>query len=153
MSVPAGQRSTGRLAIETEGEKLLQYILDVTVKYYLPIPVVEDEKEARDKMVEYANARWFAEHMRSEMLSCLANIQTANKIKVIDDDTFCSRKNYQTQAERAAENVLAAATLMYRRKLIKSKRVKYIGQQIAHMKRMLQNWRKSDKSRYTNSGK
>lgn len=49
------------------------------------------------------------------------------------------------------EDVLTSATLMYRRKLIKSKRVKYIGEQIGHLKRMIQNWRKSDKQRYTAS--
>lgn len=153
MSVPEGKRCKGKLTIETEGEKLLQYILDVTIKYYLPIPIVKDEKTMRDKLIEYTNAKWFAERMRSEMLSCLANIQTANKIKVTNEESFYERRTYQAQAERSAENVLTAASLMYRRKLIKSKRVKYIGQQIAHLKYMIQNWRKSDKVRYNNSNK
>lgn len=153
MSVPEGKRSKGKLTIETEGEKLLQYILDITIKYYLPTPIIDDEKIMRDKMVEYANAKWFAERMRSEMLSCLANIQIANKIKVTNEESFYERRAYQAQAERSAENVLTAASLMYRRKLIKSKRVKYIGQQIAHLKYMIQNWRKSDKARYNNLNK
>ena len=153
MSVPEGKRCKGKLTIETEGENLLQYILDVTIKYYLPIPTVSDEKALRDRLVEYANAKWFAEHMRSEMLSCLANIQTANKIKVMDEESFYERRAHQAQAERSAENVLTAASLMYRRKLIKSKRVKYIGQQIAHLKYMIQSWRKSDKARYNNLNK
>ncbi len=153
MSVPEGKRSKGKLTIETEGEKLLQYILDVTIKYYLPIPIIDDEKIMRDKMVEYANAKWFAERMRSEMLSCLASIQTANKVKVTNEVSFYERRAYQAQAERSAENVLTAATLMYRRKLIKSKRVKYIGQQIARLKYLIQNWRKSDKARYVSSNK
>lgn len=153
MSVPEGKRSKGKLTIETEGEKLLQYILDVTIKYYLPIPMTDDEKIMRDKMVEHANAKWFAERMRSEMLSCLASIQTANKVKVTDEQSFRERRAYQAQAERSAENVLTAATLMYRKKLIKSKRVKYIGQQIARLKYLIQNWRKSDKSRYISANK
>lgn len=153
MSVPEGKRSKGKLTIETEGEKLLQYILDVTIKYYLPIPIIDDEKTMRDKMVEHANAKWFAERMRSEMLSCLASIQTANKVKVTDEQSFRERRAYQAQAERSAENVLTAATLMYRKKLIKSKRVKYIGQQIARLKYLIQNWRKSDKSRYISANK
>ena len=151
MSVPEGQRSRGKLAIETETEKLLQYIFDVTVKYYLPPEPSETEKTTNDKILEYANARWFAEHMRSEMLSCLTNIQIANKIMIEDNLSFYERRRYQTQAERAVENVLTSATLMYRRKLIKSKRIKYIGNQIGHLKRMIQNWRKSDKARYTSS--
>lgn len=153
MSVPAGKRSRGKLAIETEADKLLQYIFDVTVKYYLPPESAENEKVTQDKLREYANARWFAEHMRSEMLSCVANIQTANKIVAEDNESFYDRRKYQIQAERAVENVLTSATLMYRRKLIKSKRIKYIGEQVGHLKRMIQNWRKSDKSRYTSSTK
>lgn len=153
MSVPEGKRCSGKLTIETEGEKLLQYILDVTVKYYLPVPNVEDDKSVRDKLIEHANARWFAERMRSEMLSCLANIQTANKIKIIDEESFYERRSHQSQAERSVENVLTAASLMYRRKLIKSKRVKYIGHQIARLKSMIQNWRKSDKVRYNKTSK
>lgn len=151
MSVPEGQRSRGKLAIETEADKLLQYIFDITVKYYLPPDSAESDKVVRDKLLEYANARWFAEHMRSEMLSCLANIQTANKIVIEDNASFYERMKYQAQAERAVENVLTSATLMYSRKLIKSKRIKYIGNQIGHLKRMIQNWRKSDKARYTSS--
>lgn len=151
MSVPEGKRSRGKLAIETETEKLLQYIFDVTVKYYLPPEPTDNDKITQDKLKEYANSRWFAEHMRSEMLSCLANIQTANKIVIEDENSFYERRRYQTQAERAVENVLTSATLMYRRKLIKSKRIKYIGTQVGHLKRMIQNWRKSDKARYTNA--
>ena len=70
-----------------------------------------------------------------------------------DNASFYERRKYQSQAERAVENVLTSATLMYRRKLIKSKRIKYIGTQIGHVKRMIQNWRKSDKARYTNANK
>ncbi|MBQ7718753.1 MAG: hypothetical protein IJT38_05580 [Clostridia bacterium] len=153
MSVPEGQRSKGKLAIETETEKLLQYIFDVTTKYYLPPEKSDNEKVMRDKITEFANARWLADHMRSEILSCLANIQTANKIKIEDNISFYERRKYQAQAERAVENVLTSATLMYSRKLIKSKRVKYIGIQIGHIKAMIQNWRKSDKSRYTKTNK
>ncbi len=153
MSVPEGQRSKGKLAIETETEKLLQYIFDVTTKYYLPPENAEDKKTTHDKITEFANARWLADHMRSEILSCLANIQTANKIVIEDNASFYERRKYQSQAERAVENVLTSATLMYRRKLIKSKRIKYIGTQIGHVKRMIQNWRKSDKARYTNANK
>lgn len=150
MSVPEGKRSKGKLAIETEADKLLQYILDVTVRYYLPPENTGDAKDIRDKLVEHANARWFAEHMRDEMISCMTNIQTANKIVIEDDETFRRRRAYQAQAERSLENVLTAATLMYRRKLIKSKRIKYIGGQINRLKYMIQNWRKTDKARYTN---
>ncbi|MDO4562221.1 MAG: hypothetical protein Q4C12_00145 [Clostridia bacterium] len=149
MSVPEGKRKIGKLTIETEGEKLLQYIIDVTVKYYLP-PTHEDNISSQSKIVEYANAKWFAECMRSEMLSCLSNIQAANKIVVLDEESYHERRLCQTQAERCVEKVLTASTLMYRKKLIKSKRIKFIGQQIYHIKRMLQNWRKSDKARYTN---
>ena len=106
MSVPEGQRSKGKLAIETETEKLLQYIFDVTTKYYLPPENAEDKKTTHDKITEFANARWFADHMRSEILSCLANIQTANKIVIEDNASFYERRKYQSQAERAVENVL-----------------------------------------------
>lgn len=153
MSVPEGQRSKGKLAVETETEKLLQYIFDVTTKYYLPPETAESEKEMRDRITEFANAKWLADHMRSEALSSLANIQTSNKITVEDYSMLCERRKYQAQAERAIENILTSATLMYRRKLIKSKRIKYIGVQIGHIKKMIQNWRKSDKARYTNSNK
>jgi len=151
MSVPEGQRCRGKLAIETEADNLLQYIFDVTVKYYLPPEPSEDAKITRDKMLEYANSKWFADNMRSKMLSCVSNIQTANKIVIEDNASLYERRKFQSQAERAVEDVLTSATLMYRRKLIKSKRVKYIGEQIGHLKRMIQNWRKSDKQRYTAS--
>ena len=153
MSVPEGQRSRGKLAIETDAEQLLNYILDITIKYYLPPEPSDTEKTTQDKIREYANAKWFVEQMRSEMLSCLSNIQTANKIIVEDNNTFYNRRRYQEQAERAVENVLTAATLMYRRKLIKSKRIKYIGEQVGSLKRKIQNWRKSDKARYMSSVK
>ncbi len=152
MSVPEGQRSRGKLAIETEAESFLQYILDVTTRYYLPFDTGE-RQPTQDEIRAYADAKWFAECMRSESLSCLSNIQTANKIVIEDDESFYTRRRYQTQAERAIENVLTAASLMYRRKLIKSKRIKHIGNQIGHMKRMIQNWRKSDKARYTKTEK
>lgn len=148
MSVPEGKRSRGKLAIETEADKLLKYIFDITTKYYLPPANNENEKITQDKMTEYVNARWFAEHMRSEVLSCLGNIQIANKITVEDEESFYTRRRYQAQAERSLESILTSATLMYRRKLIKSKRIKYVGEQIGHLKRMIQNWRKSDKARY-----
>ncbi len=152
MSVPEGQRSRGKLAIETEAENFLQYILNITTRYYLPYDAKKTQQTEED-LRAYTDAKWFAECMRSEALSCLSNIQTANKIVIEDDESFNTRRRYQTQAERAIENVLTAASLMYRRRLIKSKRIKYIGTQIGHLKRMIQNWRKSDKARYTKSEK
>ena len=152
MSVPEGQRSRGKLAIETEAENFLQYILNITTKYYLPYDANKTQP-TEDEIRAYVDAKWFAECMRKEALSCLSNIQTANKIVIEDDETFHERRRLQTQAERDIENVMTAASLMYRRKLIKSKRIKHIGTQIGHMKRMIQNWRKSDKARYTKSEK
>ena len=92
MSVPEGQRSKGKLAIETETEKLLQYIFDVTTKYYLPPENAEDKKTTHDKITEFANARWFADHMRSEIcvrlpvpdicFSCCVLADVAPKLQV-----------------------------------------------------------------------
>ena len=145
MSVPEGKRSKGKLNIETESYKLLDYIFNITSKYYLP--QIPGEENIEDDIIN-EQTKWFAERMRIDMLSCMTNIQEANKTVIEDDDSFYDRRSYQTQAERSIENVLMSATLMYRRKLLKSKRIKAIGEQTARLKRMIQNWRKSDKARY-----
>lgn len=145
MSVPEGKRCKGKLTIETEAEALLDYIFDITTRYYYP-----NNKES-DALAEYVNAKWFAEKMRAEALDCLSNIQMANKIMVKNDESFYLRKTYQGLAERSIERILTAASLLYRRKLMKSKRIKYIGEQVSHLKRMIQNWRKSDSAKYSST--
>ena len=150
MSIPEGQRSTGKLAIETEVENLFEYIIDITSNYYIPPESITDTKIMNDRLKTYTNTRWFVERMRSNVLTCLTNVQVANKIKVEDSESYYMRKLYQNQAERSIESVLTIITIMYRKKLIKSKRIKYIGNQIKHIKIMIQNWRKSDKQRYSN---
>lgn len=145
MSVPEGKRCKGKLTIESEASELLNYIIDITTRYYYPA------KQEDANVVEFANAKWFAEKMRSDALDCLSNIQIANKIMIKDEESFYLRKSYQGQAERSIERMLTAASLLYRKKLMKSKRIKYIGEHASHLKKLIQNWRKSDSAKYLSS--
>lgn len=149
MSVPEGKRCKGKLTIETEAEALLNYIIDITTRYYYPPDVTDSEGLDKSNLADYVNAKWFAERMRVEALDCLSQIQEANKTVVKNDESFYKRRSHQGQAERSIERVLTAATLLYRKKLMKSKRIKYIGEQVGHLKRMIQNWRKSDSAKYS----
>lgn len=148
MSVPEGKRSKGKLNIETEVFKFLDYICDITTKYYLP-PEFEAGDDKRQIMQEHEQCKWFAERMRSMALDCLSQIQEANRIIVGDDsEALYERKKYQDKAERALENLHAAASVMYRKKKLKSTRLKKIGTDVGDLKRKIQSWRKSDKYRF-----
>jgi len=153
MSVPEGKRSKGKLNIETEAFKFLDYICDITTKYYLP-PEISDGDDKDKILQEHEQCKWFAERMRSMALDCLSQIQEANRI-ILDDDAeaLYERKKHQDAAERALENLHAAASVMYRKRKLKSTRLKKIGTDVGEMKRRIQNWRKSDKYRFTHTNK
>lgn len=148
MSVPEGKRSKGKLNIETEAFKFLDYICDITTKYYLP-PEFEDGDDKNKIIQEHEQCKWFAERMRSMALDCLSHVQEANRIIVDDDiEALNERKKFQDRAERALENLHAAASVMYRKRKLKSTRLKKIGTDVGDLKKKIQSWRKSDKYRF-----
>ena len=151
MGVPEGKRSKGKLNIETECFMMLDYIFNITSKYYQP-PVLSPEMTDAEKQEAYNESeqcKWFAEAMRGFSLDCLSQIQEANRIVVGEnEDELYDRKKHQDNAERALENLQCAAYVMYRKKKLKSKRLKNIGEQIGGLKRKIQNWRKSDRRRF-----
>ena len=153
MSVPEGKRSKGKLSIETEAFKFLDYIFNITTKYYLP-PEINEGIDERLVLQEYEQAKWFAEKMRNLAVDCLSQVQEANRL-IVDEtlDLLYERKKHQDNAERSLENLLAVATVMYRKKKIKSKRFKNIGVEVGVLKRKIQNWRKSDKRRFESKNK
>lgn len=155
MSVPEGKRSKGKLAIETEAFKFLDYIFSITTRYYQPLNPPKDipEDALLGFYAEYEQGKWFAEKMRNSALDCLSQLQEANRIMVKSDEEQYERRKHQDNGERALENLLSAATVMYRKKMLKSKRLKTIGTQTADLKRMIQNWRKSDKRRFESARK
>lgn len=153
MSVPEGKRSKGKLSIETEAFKFLDYIFNITTKYYLP-PEINEGIDERLVLQEYEQAKWFAEKMRNLAVDCLSQVQEANRL-IVDEtlDLLYERKKHQDNAERSLENLLAVATVMYRKKKIKSKRFKNIGVEVGVLKRKIQNWQKSDKRRFESKNK
>ena len=147
MSVPEGKRSKGKLAIETDVMRLLDYIFNITAKYYRPFVPVEGEDNT-DAQSEHEQAKWFAEKMRNEVSACICHVQEANRIHIVDEQTLSDRRNQQGFAERSLENLLSSATVMYKKKKLKSKKLKKIAEDVLELKQKIQNWRKSDNSRY-----
>lgn len=133
MSVPEGQRGTGKLEVIVKSLELSDYTLKITAnpKVFLP----EYQKSITDDINRIA-------------LAIYVDVWTANNIMVKSADDLAERRHLQERAARNCNNLLALMQLAQKLFHLKLKRIKYWGEKTIAARNLIRAWKESDYKRY-----
>lgn len=138
MSVPESKRTTGKLETLVKAKSLAAYTLQIcsNEKNFPPQyrPIITDEITTLAKKI-------------------FLEAWTANNINVKVDAQgaalrWAKRKDLQTQAIGDSEKLLVLIQIAQETFHLSSKRVKYWGERVLEVLRLLRGWKKADCSRY-----
>lgn len=133
MSVPEGQRGTGKLEVIVKSLELSDYTLKITAnpKVFLP----EYQKSITDDINRIA-------------LAIYVDVWTANNIMVKSAEDLAERRRLQERAARNCNNLLALMQLAQKLFHLKLKRIKYWGEKTITARNFIRAWKESDYKRY-----
>ena len=136
MSVVAGKRGIGDLAVITKANDLVDYTLQIC----------SNEKCFPKRY------RWCVTNRIIDITYEICDlIIHANAVYVRpEDDSLQRRISYQTQALELTEVLLNQIQRAYRRFSLESRKVQHWTGLIEEIQRLIKGWRKADKERYKN---
>lgn len=133
MSVPEGKRGESKLDVFVKAKALATYTIMICCNEKIFLP--KHQNALTDEIIK-----------TSEKI--FVDCWSANNIKVIDKDTYKERCYLQKQAHRNCNNLIALIQIAQGLFHLKTKRLKYWGQMILDVRKLIAKWNESDRERY-----
>ena len=133
MSVPKGERKTGKLEVMV----LLRSVCTYTVQ------ICKNEKNfpKRDRWI-------LTQPIVREAVEAYANARKANAIRVTTMDDYILRREYQIKCKCNLEALLGLVEIAYQVLSIEDSRIEFWTGEIVNAEEKLKAWREGDRKRY-----
>lgn len=140
MSVPEGQRGHGKLEVLIKAKNLASYTIKICCNEKVFTPqyqnaITNDLIQTATNIFKYG---WMAN-----------NIMVEDKDEQMKREKYLQRRKLQEMAALECNNLLALMQIAQEVFHLKTKRIKYWGENTIEVRKMLRGWIEADKKRYS----